>query len=62
MIQPVEDRLGHDFRYAVDLGKIRRLGFKPEWTFEKALRHTTDWYQKNPDWWQPLKRDRYTVK
>ena len=62
MIQPVEDRPGHDFRYAVDSSRIRGLGFKPQWTLEQALRHTLDWYEKNADWWRPLKQDRYTIK
>lgn len=56
-IEHVPDRLGHDFRYSVDTTKIRRLGFKPKWTFEKALKKTIDWYTRQTDWWAPLKRD-----
>ncbi len=60
MIKYVEDRPGHDFRYSVDTAKIRRLGFATQWTFEKALERTLQWYRQNPDWWQPLKKDKFT--
>jgi dTDP-glucose 4,6-dehydratase len=62
MIQPVEDRPGHDFRYSIDTTAIETLGFKPEWTFEKALKHTIQWYESHMDWWQPLKKDKFTLK
>lgn len=61
-IHYVQDRLGHDFRYSVDTAKIRSLGFKPRWTFEVGLRQTLAWYKQHPEWWQPLKRDKFTIK
>jgi dTDP-glucose 4,6-dehydratase len=62
MIRRVQDRPGHDFRYALDFGKIRRLGFKPQWNFERGLKTTVDWYKAREEWWRPLKKDRFTVK
>ena len=54
-IEPVEDRLGHDLRYAVDSSKLRRLGWKPEEQFEARLIDTIDWYKSSSDWWRPLR-------
>ncbi len=54
-IRFVTDRLGHDRRYAIDAGKIRReLGFAPAETFETGIRKTLRWYLDHPQWWQPL--------
>ena len=51
LINFVEDRPGHDHRYAVDSAKIRReLGWQPEVGFESGLRQTIDWYLSNPEW------------
>lgn len=61
-IQHVADRMGHDFRYAVNTEKIRTLGFKPSHSFEAALDETIAWYRQNAAWWEPLKRDKFTVK
>jgi dTDP-glucose 4,6-dehydratase len=59
LIQFVEDRPGHDLRYAVDGGKIEReLGWKPQVGFEEGLRRTVLWYLQRGDWWRPL-RERY---
>ncbi len=55
MIQPVEDRLGHDFRYAIDCSKIRTIGFKPQVSFEEGIEKTVRWYQENAWWWRKLK-------
>lgn len=53
LITFVEDRPGHDKRYAIDAGKIEReLGWTPAQTFETGLRATVAWYLDNPDWWQ----------
>lgn len=47
----VEDRPGHDRRYAIDSGKIRReLGWAPAVSFRQGLARTVDWYLANPDW------------
>ena len=54
-IEPVEDRLGHDRRYSVDIGKITDLGWTLERTFDDSLAATVDWYRGNRDWWEPLK-------
>lgn len=45
-IEYVKDRPGHDFRYALDTGKIRKLGWEPKYSFEKAIRETIRWYKK----------------
>jgi len=51
LINFVEDRLGHDRRYAIDSAKIRsELGWLPEVEFETGLRHTIEWYLSNPEW------------
>lgn len=42
----IEDRLSHDFRYAVDTEKIRGLGWNPKHGFEEALADTVEWYKK----------------
>lgn len=61
-INPVTDRLGHDFRYGIDMDKVFKLGFKPEHSFTDGLRATIEWYRTHPEWWQPLKQDRFTLK
>jgi dTDP-glucose 4,6-dehydratase len=59
-IRFVEDRPGHDFRYAIDPGKIEReLGWKAQETFESGLARTVDWYASNEGWWMPLRLKRY---
>ena len=51
LISHVEDRLGHDRRYAIDPGKIRAdLGWYPETSFEVGIRKTIDWYLENEEW------------
>ena len=56
MVQPVEDRLGHDRRYSVDCTKIRKeLGYAPKVPFEQGLADTVAWYKNNEAWWRPLK-------
>lgn len=55
LIQFVDDRLGHDKRYALDCEKIHALGWKPEKNFEEALAYTVRWYRKNPEWWRKIK-------
>ena len=55
MIEHVEDRPGHDFRYSLDARKITgELGWKPKATFEQALKETVEWYLQNEEWWRPL--------
>ena len=54
----VEDRLGHDQRYALSCTNARKeLGFYPKIDFESGLNSTVSWYLQNKEWWIPLKRD-----
>jgi len=56
LLKGVVDRPGHDRRYAVDWKKITRVtGWKPAVGFEEGVQQTVEWYQKNEDWWRPLK-------
>jgi dTDP-glucose 4,6-dehydratase len=58
MVSYVEDRKGHDRRYALDITKIStELGYRPEVGFDEGLAATVAWYRDNRDWWEPL-RDR----
>lgn len=61
-IELVKDRPGHDFRYAIDSSKMRKIGFKPRHRFDEALEKTIHWYQTHEDWWRPLKVDKFTLK
>lgn len=59
LITFVTDRPGHDFRYAIDAGKIKAdLGWIPSVTLEEGLRRTVRWYLDNEAWWRPI-QDRY---
>jgi dTDP-glucose 4,6-dehydratase len=55
MVDYVQDRLGHDRRYAVDAAKIRALGWAPKRSLDEALEATFHWYRDNRWWWEPLK-------
>lgn len=60
MIEHVEDRPGHDRKYAVDWSKIsKQLGYKPEHDFDAYLEQTVKWYQANQDWWHKVKSGEY---
>ena len=53
----VSDRLGHDFRYAIDYSKAEReLGFKPLVSLVDGLASTIDWYKNNYTWWEKIKK------
>ena len=54
-IRYVDDRLGHDRRYSVDIAKITALGWTKQRTLDEALAETVDWYRDNAWWWRPLK-------
>ena len=54
MVQPVEDRKGHDRRYSVNDSKLRALGYSPQHQFADGLAETVQWYQDNEAWWRPL--------
>ena len=55
LITRVEDRLGHDRRYALDTTKLRSLGWAPQYSFDTGLRDTVAWYRENEWWWRPVK-------
>jgi dTDP-glucose 4,6-dehydratase len=60
LVTYVEDRPGHDFRYAIDCSKIQReLGWRPRETFESGLRKTVRWYLDNSDWWEAIRSGAY---
>jgi dTDP-glucose 4,6-dehydratase len=61
MIEYVEERLGHDFRYAIDSSRVTALGWKPDYTFDVGLAETIEWYKTNEWWWKPLKEGRPIV-
>lgn len=54
-INYVEDRLGHDRRYAIDNTKIQtQLGWQPSLTFEEGIKNTIDWYLNNQEWMKSI--------
>lgn len=60
MIVFVEDRMGHDRRYAVDWSKIKKeLGWEPAHGLDQWLEYTVEWYKKNKDWWTEIKLGTY---
>ncbi|MEI6862880.1 MAG: dTDP-glucose 4,6-dehydratase [Candidatus Omnitrophota bacterium] len=54
-IEFVKDRPGHDKRYALDISKVKTLGWKPRHDFKDALELTVNWYSRNKTWWRKLK-------
>lgn len=59
LIEFVEDRLGHDKRYAIDPTKLENLGWKPEYTFDTGIEQTIKWYLDNKDWWEQILSGEY---
>ncbi len=60
LIKYVQDRPGHDRRYAIDPSKIRsELGWKAAHTFERGLEDTVRWYVDNPRWWERVRSGAY---
>ena len=60
LIQYVEDRKGHDRRYAIDPKKLEtELGWKPKYTFDTGIKQTIQWYLENKDWWQNILSGEY---
>lgn len=55
LIRPVEDRPGHDRRYALDNTRLHNLGWQHAFSFEQALEATVNWYVKNEWWWRKIK-------
>jgi dTDP-glucose 4,6-dehydratase len=59
-IRFVADRPGHDLRYAIDPGKVRRhTGWQAAESFETGLQKTIAWYLDNEAWWRPLRQQVY---
>jgi dTDP-glucose 4,6-dehydratase len=60
LITFVDDRPGHDLRYAIDNSKItRELGWRPRETFATGLRKTVKWYLENRPWWEAVRSGKY---
>ena len=60
LIKFVEDRLGHDLRYAIDPTKIETdLGWKPKYTFDTGIIEVIQWYVDNEKWWKNIKSGAY---
>jgi len=59
LIQHVEDRLGHDRRYCMNVDKIMALGWEPDYTHEEAIRATVRWYVNNRQWWEPIRNGEF---
>ena len=55
LIRHVEDRMGHDRRYCLDVSKLMALGWEPDYTHEQAIRATVRWYVDNRWWWEPIR-------
>jgi dTDP-glucose 4,6-dehydratase len=55
LIEHVQDRPGHDRRYALDCSKLRALGWEPEVGFAEGLGRTVEWYREHRAWWEPIK-------
>ncbi|MBU0571913.1 MAG: dTDP-glucose 4,6-dehydratase [Candidatus Omnitrophica bacterium] len=54
-IEHVNDRPGHDRRYALDSRKMQKIGWAPDAEFQENLKKTIKWYKENEDWWVPLR-------
>ena len=55
LMEFVEDRPGHDFRYSMDSSKIKReLNWKTKMNFEEGLKKTVEWYLSNNEWWKDI--------
>ena len=60
LIKFVEDRKGHDRRYAIAPEKIKKdLDWEPEISFEKGIKKTIDWYVNNKDWLKNVESQEY---
>ena len=55
LIRFVQDRPGHDRRYAVDCSKLQQIGWQPTIPFEQGLNDTVEWYRQNASWWRAIK-------
>jgi dTDP-glucose 4,6-dehydratase len=55
----VKDRPGHDYRYALDIARVREVGWQAATTFREGLRRTVDWYGSNEAWWRRRKGNEF---
>ena len=63
LITYVEDRKGHDRRYAIDPSKIHReLGWLPETSFAEGIKKTINWYLNHQEWWRPIVEKEMKIK
>ena len=63
LIKFVEDRPGHDKRYAIDSSKIKnKLGWSPNYSFDNGIRKTVFWYKENLSWCKNLVLDQNEIK
>jgi dTDP-glucose 4,6-dehydratase len=51
----VQDRPGHDYRYALDASRVQGLGWRPKHTFRAGMEATVAWYQRHEEWWRRRK-------
>ena len=59
----VDDRPGHDRRYAIDSSKIQStLNWRPKESFDTGLKKTVKWYLDNPQWWQAIFKKNYALE
>ena len=62
LIEFVEDRPGHDFRYSLDSSKIRTsLNWSSKINFDKGIQKTIDWYLKNQEWWKNIEKNTFNA-
>lgn len=60
LIRFIEDRKGHDRRYAIDPSKLENeLQWRPKYTFETGIQHTIEWYLENREWWENILNGEY---
>lgn len=59
LIQPVQDRPGHDRRYALDVRKLEELGWESRHTCAAAIERTVRWYTENEGWWRKIKNGQH---
>ena len=62
-IKYVEDRPGHDLRYAINNKKIKnKIGWRPSLSFDSGLDLTIEWYLKNTEWWEDLYKNKIFIE
>jgi dTDP-glucose 4,6-dehydratase len=59
LVRHVNDRPGHDRRYALDASTLRATGWAPKWEFADGLAATIDWYRSHRPWWEAVKSGAY---